>query len=149
MIALDDDLWRTRSRSNMNYGLAMVNNPAKGFGICHHATVSVTTGLYCGGYVQHKGELVVHCVENCFRILCRSHVGHSIDLNGTILIMDRGYCGGTVGEITQMTIDYGGNIHGTAKRSSSFPFVYGPKAKPNQHQKLLSEAGARCDVRAL
>ena len=140
MIALDDDLWRHRSKSVVADGATQINNPKKGMGVVHHAAVSVTTGIYCGGYVQHRGDTTMLCVTNVQQILCSAISTNEMHLNGTIFFMDRGY-GGTDGEIVQSLIQRGGNIHGTAKRMRSFPYTYGQEnVGPNQV--LVSESGA-------
>ena len=125
-MALDDDLWRKRSKNVIADGVLQINNPKKGMGIVHHASVSVCTGLYCGGYIQHRGDDTNLCVENIQRILSHAISPSEINLNGTIFFMDRGY-GGTDGEIVKRLIERGGHIHGTAKRMKSFPFSYGQK----------------------
>ena len=140
MIALDDDLWRHRSKSVVADGATQINNPKKGMGVVHHAAVSVTTGIYCGGYVQHRGDTTMLCVTNVQQILCSAISTNEMHLNGTIFFMDRGY-GGTDGEIVQSLIQRGGNIHGTAKRMRSFLYTYGQEnVGPNQV--LVSESGA-------
>lgn len=124
MIALDDDLWRLRSKNVNADGIMQINNAKKGMGVVHHASVSVTTGIYCGGYVQYSGDTTETCVTNIQRILSKAITPSNIMLNGTIFFMDRGY-GGTDGEVIKTLIERGGNIHGTAKRTKSFPFTYG------------------------
>jgi hypothetical protein len=131
MIALDDDLWRHRSKKIIEDGVMQINNPAKGMGIVHHASVSVCTGLYCGGYVQQRDDTTEQCVTNVQKILCQAICDTKIELNGTIFFMDRGY-GGTDGEIISLLIARGGHIHGTAKRMNSFPYTYDKPPKPNQ-----------------
>ena len=102
MIALDDDLWHLRSKDVTADSALQINNPQKGMGVVHHAAVSVTTGIYCGGYVQHRDDSTFDCVSNVQRILCRAITDSHINLNGTIFFMDRGY-GGTDGEIVRAT----------------------------------------------
>lgn len=126
MIALDDDLWRLRSKKVAGSSGMQINNPKKGMGVTHHAAVSVTTGIYCGGYVQHKDDTTSLCVTNIQKILCQSTSADHINLQGTIFFMDRGY-GGTDGDIIASLIQRGGHIHGTAKRMKSYPFSFGTK----------------------
>jgi hypothetical protein len=135
MMALDDDLWRLRSKSANADSITQINNAKKGMGVVHHASVSVTTGLYCGGYVQYRGDTTETCVTNIQRILCKATTPSDIKLNGTIFYIDRGY-GGTDGDVIDNTIKRGGNIHGTAKRTKTFPFIFG----------LGSKAGNQIDV---
>ena len=140
MIALDDDLWRHRSKKIVVDDVMQINNPKKGMGVVHHAAVSVCTGLYCGGYVQHRGDTTANCVDNVQRILCQAIQTSAIDLNGTTFYMDRGY-GGTDGEIISTLIQRGGNIHGTAKRMQSYPYTHGT-ARVHANQRLIQEYGA-------
>jgi hypothetical protein len=124
MVALDDDLWRLHSKNVTADGAMQINNTKKGMGVVHHASVSVTTGIYCGGYVQYRGDSTDFCVTSIQRILSNATVPENIKLNGTIFFMDRGY-GGTDGEIVKTLTERGGNIHGTAKRAKSFPIWEG------------------------
>lgn len=138
MLGIDDDMWRHRSKTNIANGMAPINNPKKGNGLVHHAAVSVATGLYCGGYLQHKGESTDTCVLNVQQILCRVITNDAIDLKGTIFFMDRGY-GGVDGRITLTMIENGGLVHGTAKRDASIPYVYGEskrRVQPTQQKEL-------------
>ena len=131
MLGLDDDMWRLRSKASEGLGLPVV----------HHAAVSVTTGLYCGGYVQHKGETTDDCVLNVQRVLCGVISNDAIDLKGTTFFMDRGY-GGVDGTVTTKVIENGGLVHGTAKRDASIPFLYGEsKRKILPTQKKIQEEG--------
>jgi hypothetical protein len=123
-VAIDDNVLRKRSKETRNYQVSQNNNPKKGMGIAHHACVSVTSGLYYAGHIQGEGENTADCVTVLQRILSKAAGEPSIDFDGTVFFIDRGY-GGVNGDIMQQTLDRGGDIVGTSQRMASYPYTYG------------------------
>jgi ferredoxin-like protein FixX len=138
MIALDHDLRRHCSKNATLNAMLPINILQKGRGSIHHAAVSVTTGLYCGGYLQYQGDTTVKCVTKIQQILCHSPDDRYIHLNGTGFYMDHGY-GGTDGEIVQSLMKRGGNYYGTVKKMNLYSCG---ESKIRQNQAFISKKGA-------
>lgn len=97
ILSKDDDLIRLRSQKvELALGTCRVRNPKKGFGVLHHALVSLLTGLFIGGHIPNISESTLQAVKCIFNALGKAsgEVNLEEQMKGklpNLVTMDRGY----------------------------------------------------------
>ena len=105
---------------------SQINNPCKGMGIVQHGAVSVTTGLNLSGHIQTRDESTSDCVTIIQKRLTKGQLDAKISFKNTPFLFDRDY-GGPDGSIHQACINRNVSLVRTAKRTPSYPYIYGKR----------------------